>query len=165
MLSRPRLARCTFNVYTTIDFVCGVLLRGYALSRDSDSCMETWVYPPAATSDAYTRLGRIQNSRPAYGCRGIAMHACMRCRDKKGKKSAGRKWACLGDVVDAGRGAVDGRGQPQSDAPGPMPSSDGATLRDVLRSVKVLIPASVYITQSTFSTVITSLTSIRQVPN
>lgn len=78
------------------------------------------------------------------------MYVCMSCRDKKGKKSVGRKWACPGDVVDAGRGAVDGRGRPQSDAPGPMPSSDGATLRDVLRSVKVLIPTSVSIIQHTF---------------
>lgn len=38
------------------------------------------------------------------------MYVCMSCWDKKGKKSVGWKWVCLGDVVDVGRGVVDGCG-------------------------------------------------------
>lgn len=55
LLSRHRLALLdvfVVSVYMIIDFVCGVLLRGYALSRDWDSCMEMWVHPPAEASDA-----------------------------------------------------------------------------------------------------------------
>lgn len=115
-------------------------------------------------------IGTIWNTRPVYRLR-ISLSSCVCMYEQVGikkekKKIAGRKWACLGDVVGAGSEAVDARGQPQSDAPWLMPSSDGVTLRDVLRSVKVLIPAAVSIIQYTFSPQSSpSLTSTRQVTN